>query len=236
MEYIKTFENYSEDLIVEKLNLRPLLDKLKSSLNKNKIATLIIGSLLSVLSVTQVINFIENRLDLTGVDKTTLMDAVTKYKDPSTLKLSHFGWNHIKNHEKLILKAYRIGDGKITIGYGHATPIQTSKYKVGHRISKEEADRLFIIDINIAAEGVKRIFEQWKEQGINVKITQNQYDVMVSMTFNMGVTSFRTSKFIQMIKNNNLEKAAELIKTTGINDKFPGLEHRRLIEYKQFVS
>ena len=175
-------------------------------------------------------------MDLTGVDKTTLMDAVTKYKDPSTLKLSHFGWNHIKNHEKLILKAYRIGDGKITIGYGHATPIQTSKYKVGHRISKEEADRLFIIDINIAAEGVKRIFEQWKEQGINVKITQNQYDVMVSMTFNMGVTSFRTSKFIQMIKNNNLEKAAELIKTTGINDKFPGLEHRRLIEYKQFVS
>ena len=29
MEYIKTFEHYSDELIVEKLNLLPLLDKLK---------------------------------------------------------------------------------------------------------------------------------------------------------------------------------------------------------------
>ena len=54
MEYIKTFENYNEYLVLEKLNLQPLLDKLKTSLDKNKIATLIIGSLLSLKIVMQV--------------------------------------------------------------------------------------------------------------------------------------------------------------------------------------
>ena len=98
------------------------------------------------------------------------------------------------------------------------------------------ANKLLITDVNIAAKGVRRIFEEWKEQGINIKITQNQYDILTSLAFNMGVEKLRTSKFIQMIKKNKLSKAAKLIKTTGVDDKFPGLESRRLIEYKKFIS
>lgn len=37
MEYLKTFDSYNDDLIVEKLNLQPLLDKLKFSVNKKKL-------------------------------------------------------------------------------------------------------------------------------------------------------------------------------------------------------
>ena len=236
MEYVKTFEHFSDELIVEKLNLQPLLDKLKISINKNAIATLIVGSLLAVTSVAQATNFIENRNDLSHKDKIALVVAIKKYHDPLLLRLSHSGWEHIRDYEKLKLQAYSIGDGMVTIGYGHATPESESKYDVGDKISLKTANTLFIKDVNIAAEGVRRIFEEWKEQGIKVKITQNQYDVMVSMTFNMGISGFRTSKFIQLLKRNKITRAAKQIKKTGISYKYPGLEERRLDEYKKFVS
>jgi GH24 family phage-related lysozyme (muramidase) len=59
---------------------------------------------------------------------------------------------------------------------------------------------------------------------------------MVSMAFNMGVSAFRQSAFVRKLKQNDLESAAELIKTTNLNDNFPGLEDRRMIEYAMFVS
>lgn len=124
MEYIKTFENYNDDLIVEKLNLQPLFDKLKKSVNKKTVAKLIVGSLLTVLTVSQTVNFINSRADLDNAEKVSLIDTISKYKDPLTLELSSVGLEHIKNHEKLRLRAYKIGDGKITVGYGHAKSIK----------------------------------------------------------------------------------------------------------------
>ena len=163
-------------------------------------------------------------------------NTISKYKDPTILYLSNTGLNHIKNHEKLRLKAYRLGDGKITIGYGHSEPKRKSKYKIGHRISVDIANMLLHTDAKTAADGVKRMFDQWKDDGIDIKVTQNQFDVMVSMVFNMGITAFRSSGFAYRLRRNELDKAAELIKVTGISDKFPGLELRRLAEYEMFIS
>lgn len=236
MKYIKTFESYNDDLILEKLDLQPLLYLLKSSVNKNAIATLIVGTLLSVASVAQATNYIENKSDLTQKDKVELVKKIKKYHDPLDLRMSQSGWDHIRKYEKLKLAAYNLNDGRITIGYGHAEPEETSTYKVGDKISVKTANKLFIQDMNIAAKGVRRIFEEWKEQGINVKLTQNQYDVMVSLAFNMGIEGLRTSKFIQLIKRNKLTRAAKQIKKTGISDNYPGLEDRRKDEYKIFIS
>lgn len=236
MKYLKTYESYNDDFIFEKLDLQPLFNQLKTAINKNIVATLIVGSLLAVSSVTQARSFIENRQDISQKDKITLVNTIKKYHDPLILRLSQSGWNYIKNHEKLKLVAYSIGDGMITIGYGHAEPIAESKYKVGDEISIKTANKLLIQDMNIAAKGVRRIFEEWKEQDIDVKITQSQYDVLVSMAFNMGISKLRTSEFIQLLKKNKITKAANQIKITGINDDFPGLEERRLSEYKMFIS
>lgn len=234
--YIKTFESYNENLILERLDIQPLFDLLKSSINKNAIATLIVGSLLAVSNVSQATSFIENRTDLDQASKTTLVKAIKKYHDPLVLRLSQSGWDHIRNHEKLKRVAYTIGDGMITIGYGHAKPTLDSEYKVGDRISVKTANKLFVEDMNIAAKGVRRIFEEWKEQDINIKLTQNQYDVLVSLAFNMGIEGLRTSKFIQLLKKNKITEAAKKIKTTGIENNFPGLEKRRIEEYKRFIS
>ena len=237
MEYLKTYEIYNEQLITEGLNLQPLLAKLKFSLNKRSIANLIVGSLLTILTTGQAIQFIENHRGLDDDEKIALKESVSKYSDPQILKLSQEGWEHIKKIEVLKLKAYGIGDGMVTVGYGHAQPIKKSRFKIGQTITEQEAINYLIKDVNVAAEGVKRMFRQWKEDdGVDIKITQNQYDVLVSMAFNMGVSGLRKSQFIRTLKKNDLVKAAELIKRTGLKSGFGGIATRRQLEYAKFIS
>lgn len=238
MEYLKTHQTYSnEDLLLEGINLRPLLDKLKNSFNKKNAARLIITSLLSVMATNQVIHFIENRTDLSVEEKTILTDTISKFKDPLSMVLSQAGWEHIKEEEDLRLEVYKIGDGMVTVGYGHAERIGHSKLRVGQMITKEQAIQYLIADVNVAAQGVKRMFKQWKEEeGIDVKITQNQYDVLVSMAFNMGVSGLRRTQFVKHLKSRDFEKAAHQIKVTGVSNKFPGLEKRRMKEFQLFVN
>ena len=134
---IKTFENYnSEYLLVEKLELQPLFDQLKKSVNKKIIATIIVGSLLSILNPAHAINYIENNSDLSSKDKIELVNVIPTYKYPKNLKLSQNGWDFIRDNEKFIEVARKLGDGMITVGYGHAEPIKTSKYKIGYKISR----------------------------------------------------------------------------------------------------
>ena len=166
--------------------------------------------------------------------KTTTED---KYVEAQTLKLSQKGWDMIREHEKLSLTAYNIGDGKITIGWGHAESIKTSKYKVGDKITKEEAQKLFIKDINDAAKGARRMFKQWNEyRGHNVKITQGQFDAIVSMMFNTGVSGFRKSVVAELLELGKYKDAAKAILTLNLDDDFPGLEKRRIKENILFNS
>jgi len=159
------------------------------------------------------------------------------YKDISELHLSQSGWDMIRDEEKLSLTAYSIGDGMITIGYGHAERVSSSKYKIGDTITKEEANRLFHKDVNKKASGLKRLWKRWKNKGIDIKLTQNQYDALISIIYNSGVSGMLKSDFIQELKKGNYQKTAELIKTFRINDKkFPGLRIRRLKEYEKFIS
>lgn len=234
---IKTFENYnSEYLLVEKLELQPLFDQLKKSVNKKIIATIIVGSLLSILNPAQAINYIENNSDLSSKDKIELVNVIPTYKYPKNLKLSQKGWDFIRDNEKFIEVARKLGDGMITVGYGHAEPIKTSKYKIGYKISRTEAHRLFLEDVNIAAQGVKRMFNEWEKKGIKIKITQNQYDVIVDLAYNMGISNLRQTKFVQALKKYDLQKAANLIRETGLEEDFPGLEERRKKEFIKFIT
>jgi len=157
-------------------------------------------------------------------------------KNPTEMVMSQDGWDEIRNEEKLRLKVYSIGDGMSTVGYGHAEPLSTSKYKVGQMITKEEADNLLKKDVNRTANGVRRIFSDWKKEGTDIKLNQHQFDVLVSMAYNMGVGGLRSSRVIQNIKQNKLNVAAELIKTTAVSKKFPGLAKRRMREYEKFIK
>ena len=160
----------------------------------------------------------------------------SNYKDINDIKLSQTGWDMIRNEEKLKTIAYAIGDGMITIGYGHAERTNNSKYNVGDEISPEEATKMFHKDVNRISKGVRRLFKRWKNKGIDIKLTQNQYDAIISLTYNTGVSGMLKTEFIQHIKKGNYKAAADSLKTTRINKKFPGLEKRRQREYEHFIS
>jgi GH24 family phage-related lysozyme (muramidase) len=171
------------------------------------------------------------------VIKDAIDEAMSQFKDPTEMRVSSEGRKHIKSHEGLKLTAYRLGDGMITIGYGHAEPASKSKYKKGQTITKEEADTIFNDDLTKIADGVRRIFSDWKQKGIERRLTQGQFDALVSLAYNMGVVGLRRTDLIQKIKDGDLDEAGEIIKTTKINDKkFPGLRKRRSKESEMFTS
>lgn len=167
-----------------------------------------------------------------------------KFKSVPNMRLSHDGWKMIKHEEgradkkgEPALKAYKLGDGMITIGWGHAEKVRRSKFKVGDEITKEEAQKLLEEDLMVAANGVRKIFTEWEGKGIDVKLTQDQFDVLVSLAFNSGVGSLRRSNLIQQIKRGNLKKAGEMIKNYKIKKKFKdSLKSRRSRESEKFLN
>jgi len=162
-------------------------------------------------------------------------------------KTSQDAKNFIKDHEKLNLEAYAIGDDMITIGYGHASPERKSKWNVGDKITKEKAERLFEDDIIEAEDGVKRIIKSWEKSTIENSLNQGMFDALVSMAYNLGISGLKHTTFMQLVKAGKFGKAAEALKTTKIksvirrgNKKYhvemPGLIDRRETEYNFFIK
>ena len=198
-----------------------------------------------ILSVINSDKFIKSELLSTPELKAVVEQKLEEspFKDATTMKLSKDGWDQIKAEEgdpknpgEPVLKAYKLGDGMITVGWGHAEPVNKSKYKIGQVITIEEAKKLLQEDLGESADGVRRIFKDWKEKGIERKITQDQFDVLVSISFNIGVSGLRNSDVIKHIKRGEYENAGESIKKQSLNYKFPGLESRREKESNMFLS
>ena len=167
----------------------------------------------------------------------------SKWKKGYEFTFSQKGWNHIKMEEgnprhpgEPVLKAYKIGDGKITVGWGHAEPVRKSKFKVGQKITTSDADELLKMDLTNASDGVRRIFKDWEEKGLDVKINQDMFDALVSIAFNTGINGLRKSMMIQDIKKGKFEEAGEKIKTFNVSKKFPGLHDRREKESEMFLA
>lgn len=139
----------------------------------------------------------------------------------------------IKEKGKPVLTAYNIGDGMITIGYGHAERKSETKMRANRTtITEDQALDLLLEDIKEAQGQLDNILNDWKKQGIKLYITQGMYDSMISMIYNMGIGNFRKSEFIQLVKNNKFDKAQEKIKTTNVT--YPGHVTRREKEAKLF--
>ena len=164
-------------------------------------------------------------------------DNFSMFKDGTKFRLSKKGFQHIMDEEKPKLIAYALGDGKITVGYGHAEPVETTKLKVNQKITKEQAKLYLKQDLKIAADGVRRMFNDWKKQDKNYKVTQDMFDALVSMAFNMGVSGLRNTNLVDHLRDGDYKTAGQLIKQTNIdNDSFPGLEKRRNKESNMFLS
>ena len=85
------------------------------------------------------------------------------------------GLNLIKEFEGLRLVAYKCPAGVWTIGYGH-----TYNVKEGDVITEAKATEFLLDDISNAVDIVSG-------STMDVELTQNQFDALVSFTYNVGV-------------------------------------------------
>lgn len=122
----------------------------------------------------------------------------------------------IAAHEGLKLKAYLCPAGVPTIGYGH-----TKGVRMGDTITPDQADKFLREDLADAEKAVNA-------QGL--KINQNQYDALVSFTFNVGVGNFGKSTLLKKVKANADDPAIrnEFARwNKGGGKVLPGLTRRR---------
>lgn len=205
-----------------------------SSEKKKKIIQSFIISAIAITPITGIINLILD--DPESKEEIVQVIETMEFQDATKMKLSQNGRDMIKDHEGYRSKAYKIGDGMITIGWGHAEPISKSKYKMGQSISTTEANMLLTDDLTKAADGVRRMFKDWNESGDYVPINQDMFDALVSLAYNSGVFGIRNSKICSKLRKKDYEGAGELIKKFKVSAKFRGLAKRREVESKLFLS
>lgn len=142
------------------------------------------------------------------------------------MKISEKGKSLIKKYEGCRLTAYKCPAGVLTIGYGHTG----SDVTAGLKISQEQADKLFNVDILIHCNNVEKL--------VKVPLTQNQFDALVSFEYNIGYGQFSKSTLLALL-NRKLYKEASLQFerwARGGGKILPGLVKRRAEEKLLFCS
>ena len=135
---------------------------------------------------------------------------------------SQRGIDLIKEFEGLKLNAYLCSANVPTIGYGNTYYPNGIKVKLGDTISQEQAE-ILLLDI------LKK-FEDIVNRKLKVKVNQNQFDALVSHTYNTG----GSNTLFRLINNGaNDTEVRTWIETryiTANGVKLKGLVRRRKAE------
>ena len=145
--------------------------------------------------------------------------------------LDTFGYKLIQQFEGLKLKAYQDSVGIWTIGYGNIQYPNGTKVKKGDEITREQADLMFKSTANTFASKVNSL--------INVCLTQNQFNALVSLSYNIGIGAFKGSTLLKMVNAspNNPTIKNEFLKWKMAGGKvIQGLLNRRVKESEVYFS
>jgi len=141
------------------------------------------------------------------------------------VKISQKGIDLIKDFEGCRLNAYLDAVGIPTIGYG-----STDGVTMGDTITLEQAETLLLEDLER--------FERCVNDCVKVEIDQNQYDALVSFSFNLGCQALRDSTLLKMVNSGNYPGAAkEFLRWVHAGKAvLPGLVARRRAESDLFMT
>jgi len=135
------------------------------------------------------------------------------------MEISQEGLSLIKKFEGCELESYKCAAGVWTIGYGSTNGIEE-----GMEISQERADMLLLEDVEVFEEAVNKLVE--------VPLEQNQFDALVSWTFNLGSTNLQNSTLLKVLNNEDYEGVPSQIKrwNKAGGEVLQGLVRRREAE------
>ena len=117
------------------------------------------------------------------------------------MQTSEKGLQIIKNFEGLRLSAYRDVSGVWTIGYGSTRYHDGKRVKPGDKLASEaQADALLRNTVGQYEDAVNKF--------VKVPLNQNQFDALVSFTYNEGTGALEESTLLTQLNQKNYTAAA----------------------------
>lgn len=108
--------------------------------------------------------------------------------------ITNKGIEFIKNEEGFVDHTYFDEAAIATIGYGHK--LRSGESFVGS-ITHEKGEEILKADVAWAEEAV--------EKKVTVPLTNNEFDALVSFTFNVGATAFADSTLLRLLNAGQYE-------------------------------
>ncbi|KAB8307562.1 lysozyme [Erwinia endophytica] len=145
------------------------------------------------------------------------------------MKISDNGIRFIKREEGERLIAYLDSVGIPTIGVGHTGYVNGLPIAKNTVITVEQSTQLLLQDLATAERAIKK--------NVTVSLTQNQYDALCSLIFNIGAGAFARSTVKKKLNAGDYQGAAEAFlmwKRAGNNPDI--LLPRRERERQLFLS
>ena len=111
------------------------------------------------------------------------------------MKSSNNGIRLIQEFEGLRLTSYLCSAGVPTIGYGATYYADGSKVKLGQTITRDQANQLLKDHLKEFEGSVIGLLN-------TTKVNQNQFDALVSFTYNLGAGNLAKSQLLRFVKLN----------------------------------
>jgi len=129
----------------------------------------------------------------------TIWGSISSPNFGETMNISQNGLELIKHFEGCELEAYKCAAGVWTIGYGH---IKTAEE--GMVISQSYADELL--------EGEIVEYEDYVNTAVTAPLSQDQFDALVSWTFNLGNGNLNASTMLKVLNRGEYEEVPNQMK------------------------
>lgn len=149
---------------------------------------------------------------------------IRKRYSPSRLRTSKRGLELIASFEGFRSKPYRDAVGIWTIGFGHTHAVGPNTKP----ITRVEGLRLLAQDVRAAEDAVRRL--------VRVKLSQGEFDALVSFTYNVGAGALASSTLLRRLNGGHRILAGrEFLKWDKAGGRvLEGLARRRRAERHVF--
>ena len=117
------------------------------------------------------------------------------------MNISEKGIGFLKAEEGERLSGYLDVVGIPTIGTGHTGTVDGIPVSVGMKIDAAKSTELLLLDLAVVERAIKR--------QVTVSLTQNQYDALCSLIFNIGTGAFSGSTVRRKLNEGDYPGAAD---------------------------
>ncbi len=148
------------------------------------------------------------------------------------MTISKLGLDLIKSFEGFRSKPYHCSAGVSTIGYG------STYYEGGRHVKMSDTPVSKARATQILEHQVNNVYSSSVNRYVTVPLTQNQFDALVSFTYNLGAGALKSSTLLRKLNQGKYQRAAnEFLKWDKAGGRrLKGLTKRRKKERDLFLK